>query len=177
MVIKAYQQYTPDIHKTAFVDETALVTGNVEIGAKSSVWPMVSIRGDMHQIKIGERTNIQDGSILHVTPDSNFFPGGKPLIIGDNVTVGHNAVLHACTIDNLSLVGMGAIVLDGSRIKSNVILGAGSLVPPNKILDEGLLWVGSPAKPVRELTTDELAYLQFSADDYVATMEQHKKNT
>jgi len=177
MVIKAYQQYTPDIHKTAFVDETALVTGNVKIGAKSSVWPMVSIRGDMHHIKIGERTNIQDGSILHVTPDSNFFPGGKPLIIGDNVTVGHNAILHACTIDNLSLVGMGAIVLDGSRIKSNVILGAGSLVPPNKILDEGLLWVGSPAKPVRELTADELAYLQFSADDYVATMKQHKKNT
>ncbi len=177
MTIRKFEQYTPQIAGTAFVDDSAVVTGNVVIGADSSVWPMCSVRGDIHSIRIGERTNIQDGSILHVTHDIEFAPGANALAIGDDVTVGHNAVVHACTVEDLCLVGMGSVLLDGSVVKSGAIVGAGSLVPPGKELEGGFLWLGSPVKRVRELTEKEKAFLEYSAAHYVDLKSRHMADT
>ena len=174
MSIRKFEQYTPEIAESAFVDESAVVTGNVVIGADSSVWPMCSVRGDIHSIRIGERTNIQDGCILHVSHDSEFAPGGNALSIGDDVTVGHNAVVHACTVEDMCLIGMGSVLLDGAVVKSGVIIGAGSLVPPGKELAGGFLWLGSPVKQLRELTEKEKAFLEYSAGHYVDLKNRHK---
>ncbi len=174
MAIRKFEQYTPKVAASAFVDDSAVVTGKVTIGADSSIWPMCSIRGDIHSIDIGERTNIQDGSILHVTHDSEFAPGGNALSIGNDVTVGHNAVVHACTVEDLCLIGMGSVLLDGAIIKAGAIVGAGSLVPPGKELDGGYLWLGSPVKRVRELTEKEKAFLEYSASHYVDLKNRHK---
>ena len=173
MAIRKFEQYTPQIAESAFVDDSAVVTGNVVIGADSSIWPMCSVRGDIHFIRIGERTNIQDGCILHVSHDSEFAPGGYPLSIGDDVTVGHNAVVHACTIEDMCLIGMGSVLLDGAVVKAGVIVGAGSLVPPGKELDSGYLWLGSPVKRMRELTDTERAFLEYSATHYVDLKNRH----
>lgn len=174
MTIRKFADHTPNIHETAYVDETALVSGEVEIGEESSVWPMTVIRGDVNFIKIGKRSNIQDGSVLHVTHDPNkhteeagLKQTGYPLIIGDDVTIGHKALLHACEIGNHVLVGMGAIVMDGTVVEDETIIAAGSLVPPRKRLESGYLWVGSPAKKARELNEKEKQYLKYSADHYV----------
>ena len=174
MTIRNFEEFTPEIAKTAFVDEASVVTGNVSIGADSSIWPMCSVRGDINSIKIGERTNIQDGCVLHVTHDSKFAPGGAALEVGDDVTVGHNVVLHACTIENECLIGMGAIVLDGAIVKSGAMVGAGSLVSPGKVLQSGYLWLGSPAKRVRELSDKEKAFFKYSAQHYVKLKNRHK---
>ena len=171
--IRDYEEYSPQIDDTVFIDESAVVIGNVKIGADSSVWPCCSVRGDVHSIRIGERSNIQDGSILHVTHDSEFAPGGFALTVGNDVTVGHNVVLHACTVEDLCLIGMGSVVLDGSVIQSGAQVGAGSLVPPNKVLEGGYLWLGSPVKKVRELTEKEKAFLSYSADHYVRLKNRH----
>lgn len=173
MAIRKFEQYTPKIAQSAFVDENAVVTGNVVIGADSSIWPMCSVRGDIHTIRIGERSNIQDGSILHVTHDSEFAPGGNALSIGDDVTVGHNAVVHACTVEDLCLIGMGSVILDGAVIRSGAIVGAGSLVSPGKDLEGGYLWLGSPAKRIRALTDKEKAFLEYSAAHYVDLKNRH----
>lgn len=173
MVIRKFEQYTPKIAQSAFVDENAVVTGNVVIGTDSSIWPMCSVRGDIHTIRIGERSNIQDGSILHVTHDSEFAPGGNSLSIGDDVTVGHNAVVHACTVEDLCLIGMGSVILDGAVVRSGAIVGAGSLVSPGKELEGGYLWLGSPAKRVRALTDKEKAFLEYSAAHYVDLKNRH----
>lgn len=174
MTIRKFEQYTPQVADSAFVDDSAVVTGNVVIGADSSVWPMCSVRGDIHSIVIGERTNIQDGSILHVTHDSEFAPGGNALFIGNDVTVGHNAVVHACTVEDMCLIGMGSVLLDGSVVKSGAIVGAGSLVPPGKELAGGYLWLGSPVKRVRELKENEKAFLEYSSAHYVDLKNRHK---
>jgi carbonic anhydrase/acetyltransferase-like protein (isoleucine patch superfamily) len=174
MTIRKFEQYTPRVATSAFVDDSAVVTGNVTIGADSSIWPMCSVRGDIHSIAIGERTNIQDGSVLHVTHDSEFAPGGNALSIGNDVTVGHNAVVHACTVEDLCLIGMGSVLLDGAIVKAGTIVGAGSLVPPGKELDGGYLWLGSPVKRVRELTEKEKAFLEYSARHYVDLKNRHK---
>lgn len=168
MTIRDFEQHSPAIHASVYIDESAVVIGQVSIGAESSVWPLTVIRGDIQYIRIGQRTNIQDGSVLHVTHGSEFCaqPEGYPLTIGDDVTVGHKAVLHACTIGNRCLIGMGAIVLDGAVIESEVIVGAGSTVPPNKTLESGYLWLGSPVKRVRELSTKERQFLRYSAQHY-----------
>ena len=174
MTIRKFENFTPEIDATAFIDETAVVTGDVKIGADSSVWPMCSIRGDIHSIRIGERTNIQDGSVLHVTHDSEYAPGGHALEIGNDVTVGHNVVLHACTIEDECLIGMGAIVLDGAVVQRGAMVGAGSLVPPGKVLDSGYLWLGSPVKRARELSDKEKAFFKYSARHYVELKDRHK---
>jgi len=171
--IRSFETFTPQIADTAFIDASAVVTGNVTIGEDSSVWPCCSIRGDIHSITIGARSNIQDGSVLHVTHDSDYAPGGFKLTVGDDVTVGHNVVLHACTIEDACLIGMGSIVLDGSVIKSGAMVGAGSLVPPNKVLDGGYMWLGSPVKKIRELTEKEKAFLSYSAKHYVSLKNRH----
>ncbi len=173
--IRAFENHTPQLDKSVFVDESAVVTGNVTIGEDSSVWPCCSIRGDIHSISIAARTNIQDGSILHVTHDSEFAPGGHSLTVGSDVTVGHNVVLHACTIEDLCLIGMGSIVLDGSVVQSGAMVGAGSLVPPNKIIEGGYMWLGSPVKRVRELTTKEKEFLLYSAQHYVKLKNRHSR--
>jgi len=171
--IRSFEDYNPKISETAFIDESAVVTGNVVIGEDSSVWPCCSVRGDIHSITIGKRTNIQDGSILHVTHDSEYAPGGFKLSVGDDVTVGHNVVLHACTVENECLIGMGSVVLDGAVVQSGAMVGAGSLVPPNKTLEGGYMWLGSPVKRARELTDKEKSFLKYSAQQYVKLKGRH----
>lgn len=167
MSIRSYKGISPQIAANAYIDEDAVVIGDVTIGEDSSVWPTVVIRGDVHKIVIGRRTNIQDGSVLHVTADNEYNPGGHPLTIGDGVTIGHKAILHACTVGDFALVGMGATVLDGAKIGAKALVGAGSVVAPGKEIEGGYLWLGSPAKKMRALTEKELAYLEFSAQHYI----------
>ncbi|MCK5091999.1 MAG: gamma carbonic anhydrase family protein [Gammaproteobacteria bacterium] len=167
MNIRAFNKTTPNLAEGVYVDDTALVIGDVKIGPDSSVWPMTVIRGDVHYIRIGSGTNIQDHSVLHVSHDSEFEAGGHPLEIGNNVTVGHQAVLHGCTVGDNCMIGMGSMVMDGAVIQKEVILGAGSLVTPNKTLESGYLWMGRPAKKVRALTVQEKEQLEYSARHYM----------
>ena len=174
MAIKAFRNYTPNIHSTAYVDDMAYVSGQTTIGADSSVWPMTVIRGDVNVITIGERSNIQDGAVLHTTHDGPYNAGGKSLNIGDDVTVGHKAVLHACNIGHRCLIGMNATILDGAVIESDTIIAAASVVPPGKSLESGFLWMGSPAKKVRPLTATEMESLSYSASHYVKLAQATK---
>lgn len=160
--------WTPDFGARVWVHPAATVIGRVVIGADSSVWPGAVIRGDVNFIRIGARTSIQDGSILHVASDRLAGGGGIPLIVGDDCTVGHRVILHACTVGNRCLIGMGAIVMDGAVIGDEVIVAAGALVPAGKQLPPRTLWVGSPARQARALTEKEVAYLAESAAHYVA---------
>nr|CAA6830750.1 MAG: carbonic anhydrase, family 3 [uncultured Thiotrichaceae bacterium] len=178
MTIKKFAEYTPEIHATAFVDDMAYVSGQTTLAEGSSVWPMAVLRGDVNAITIGERTNVQDGAVLHVTHEGPFTrPGGLPLIIGNDVTIGHKAVLHACTIEDRCLIGMNATVLDGVTVEANTIIGAGSLVPPGKRLESGFLWTGSPVKKARPLTEKELAYFTYSAEHYVKLAQKTKDSS
>ncbi len=183
MTIRKFESHHPNIHKMAYIDETALVSGEVEIGEDNSVWPMTVIRGDVNFIKIGKRSNIQDGSVLHVTHAPNKHSEkigaaqtGYALIIGDDVTIGHKALLHACEIQDRVLVGMGAIVMDGTIVEEETMIAAGSVVPPRKTLESGYLWVGNPARKVRELTDKEKKYLSYSAEHYVR-LKQRTQNS
>jgi carbonic anhydrase/acetyltransferase-like protein (isoleucine patch superfamily) len=171
--IRTYQQHIPKLGERVFVDATAVVLGDVELGDDSSVWPLTVIRGDMHRIRIGARSSIQDGSVLHITHAGPFNPDGYPLIIGDDVTVGHKVVLHGCTLGSRILVGMGSIVMDGAVVEDEVIIGAGSLVPPGKRLESGYLYVGSPVKQARPLTDKERSFFTYSAANYVRLKDLH----
>ena len=173
MAIRSYQQFTPQLGERVFVDASAVVLGDVEIGDDSSVWPMTVIRGDMHQIRIGARTSVQDGSVLHITHAGPFNPDGFPLIIGDEVTIGHKVMLHGCTLGSRILVGMGSTVMDGAVVEDEVIIGAGSLVPPGKVLESGYLYVGSPVKQARPLTDKERNFFSYTAGNYVKLKAQH----
>lgn len=173
MTVRNYNKISPKIGDGVFVDDMALVVGDVTIGEDSSVWPMVAVRGDVHSISIGKRTNIQDGSVLHVTADNEFNPGGHALKIGDEVTVGHGAILHACTVEDRSLIGMGATVLDGAVVKTNVMVAAGTLVPPGKVLESGYLYLGNPVRQARALKEKEIEYFSFSAQHYVDLKNKH----
>ncbi len=171
--IRPFQNLIPTIAENVWIDESAVVIGDVEIGSQASIWPLTVVRGDIHFIRIGARSNIQDGSVLHVTHDSPYNPGGFPVVIGEEVTVGHNVTLHGCTIGNNCLIGMGSVVLDGAMIESWVILGAGSLVPGGKVLESGWLWCGSPVKRVRELTDREREFLTYAPGNYVKLAQQY----
>lgn len=160
-MIKSLKGKTPSIHPTAFIAEQAVIVGDVAIGARSSVWFNTVARGDVHRIKIGEGTNVQDNSMLHVTT------GSHPLQIGDLATIGHNAIVHGCVIKDRVLIGMGAIVLDGAEINSESIIGAGALVPPGFVLPSGKLAVGVPAKVTRDLTDRERESIKASAENYI----------
>jgi carbonic anhydrase/acetyltransferase-like protein (isoleucine patch superfamily) len=175
MSIRSFEGHAPRIHPSAFVDEQALVCGRVTIGADSSIWPMTVVRGDINSIEIGERTNIQDGSVLHVTHDSEYTPGGEVLIVGSDVTVGHNVVLHACVVEDLCLIGMGAVILDGAIIRSGAMIGAGALVSPRKDLEGGYLYTGAPARQVRRLTDQETRFLRYSAQHYAQLKDRHRR--
>ncbi|GIU11691.1 gamma carbonic anhydrase family protein [Shewanella sp. c952] len=171
--LRSYKGIVPQLKNNVYVDEACVLVGDITLDDDSSVWPLVAARGDVNHIYIGKRTNIQDGSVLHVTRKSASLPEGQPLIIGDDVTIGHKAMLHGCKVGNRILVGMGAIILDGAILEDDVILGAGSLVPPNKTLKSGFLYVGSPAKQARPLTEAELAFLPQSADNYVRLKNEY----
>ncbi|MCL7463299.1 gamma carbonic anhydrase family protein [Pseudomonas sp. NW5] len=173
MPIRTYQNHTPQLGARAFVDASAVVIGDVVLGDDCSVWPLAVIRGDMHRIRIGARTSIQDGSVLHITHAGPFNPTGYPLEIGEDVTVGHKVTLHGCSIGNRVLVGMGAIVMDGVVVEDEVVIGAGSLVPPGKRLESGYLYVGSPVKQARPLTDKERAFFTYSAANYVKLKDLH----
>jgi len=176
MTIRTLQGKTPTIADSAFVDETALVIGDVTIGEDSSIWPMTVVRGDVQKITIGKRTNIQDACVLHVTHDCEYTPGGFPLIIGDGVTAGHRATLHACTIGDYCLIGMSATIMDGAVLGDRLIIGAGGLVPAGKKLEGGHLYVGSPVKQLRPLNEEELNSLEYSADHYVEVKNMHMRS-
>ena len=166
--IRSFKNILPRIAASAYVDPASCVIGDVVIGEDSSVWPMVAIRGDVNIIRIGARTNIQDGSVLHVTHEGGpLSPAGHGLFIGDDVTVGHNVVLHACTVENVCLIGMGSVVLDGAVIKSGAMVGAGSVVAPGKELEGGYLYLGTPARQARRLNQREIDNLLYSAQHYV----------
>ncbi len=173
MATRTFEGYAPSLDGVAYVDPTAVVIGDVELGRDSSVWPMAVIRGDVHRIRIGARTNIQDGAVVHVTHDGEFTPGGYPTLIGDDVTVGHRAIVHACTVGNRVLIGMGAILMDGAQVEDDVMIAAGALVPPGRHLASGYLYVGSPARAQRALTEAEYRMLPYSAQHYVANARRH----
>ncbi len=149
------------------MDEAACIIGEVSLAHDVSIWPCAVLRGDVERIEVGERSNIQDGSIVHVTHDGPYTPGGQACLIGKGVTVGHGAVIHACTIGDACLVGMRATVLDGAIIARHCLLGAGALITPGTRTGEGELWLGSPARRIRALTRKEIEQIEYSADHYV----------
>ncbi len=165
--LRAFDTYTPLLGKRVMIDPSAVVLGDLTLGDDVSIWPNCSIRADMHHIDIGDRSNIQDNSVLHVTHASAFNPNGWPLRIGCDVTVGHRAVLHGCALKDRIIVGMGAIVMDGAVIDDDIIIAAGALVAPGKHLASGWVYAGSPAKPMRELSDSERQFLSYSAKNYV----------
>ena len=171
--IRPYKGVLPTIGENTYIDASAVLVGDISIADDVSIWPLVAARGDVNTISIGARTNIQDGSVLHVTRRSDNNPSGNPLIIGDDVTVGHKCMLHGCQLGNRILVGMGAIIMDGVVVEDDVFIGAGSLVPPNKTLESGFLYVGNPVKQVRLLKEAEASFLKQSAINYVELKDDY----
>lgn len=171
--LRSYRGITPTIGKNVYIDSSSVLYGEITIGNDSSIWPLVAARGDVNHIIIGERTNVQDGSVLHVTHKNKENPEGSPLIIGNDVTIGHKVMLHGCNIGDRVLVGMGSIILDDVIVEDDVMIGAGSLVPPGKRLESGFLYIGSPVKQARRLSDKESAFLQKSADNYVANKNDY----
>lgn len=171
--LRPYRNHFPVLGQNVYVDPTAVVIGDVVLGDDCSVWPCAVVRGDMHHIRVGARTSIQDNAVLHITHASDFNPGGWPLVIGEDVTIGHRACLHGCTIGNRVLVGIGATILDGAVVEDDVVIGAGTLVPPGKRLESGFLYVGSPCKPARPLKDSEMRFFQYSAQNYVKLKNEY----
>lgn len=183
-LILPYRGILPTIHPHAFVAPGAVIIGDVEIGADSSVWFGCVLRGDVNKIRIGKRTNIQDGTVIHVA--SGLQPArmgkgepmpedGYPTIIGDDVTVGHMALLHACTLADKSFVGMKACVMDGAAIETHAMLAAGGLLTPGKTILKGQLWAGSPAKFLRDLTKDDIAQFDLRAGQYAELGREYRE--
>ena len=160
-MIRPYRGELPRIHPTAFIDDSAQVIGEVEIGEESSVWMCVSVRGDVNWIRIGRRTNIQDGSVVHGMLNTH------PTVLGDNVTVGHGSMVHGCTVEDRCLIGMGVILLNGSHVGTESIVAAGTLLTEGMKIPPRSLVMGSPGKVKRTLTDDEVASIQGYADRYV----------
>lgn len=171
--VSPYNSVHPQLAPGAWVHARATVIGEVSLGENASVWPGAVLRGDVNSIRIGAGTNIQDNSVLHVSHKTAADPMGGPLVIGARVTVGHSVILHACTIEDECLIGMGSIILDRALVRKHVLLGAGSLVPEGKVLESGYLYLGSPAKKVRELTPEEMAYFNYSAEHYIKLMQSY----
>lgn len=171
--IRPYLATAPQIDVSCYIDPTAVVIGETVLAQNVSVWPFAVIRADVNHIHIGQNSNIQDHAMLHVSHKTASKPEGSPLIIGENCTIGHRVTLHGCTIGHRVLVGMGSVVLDDAVIEDEVMIGAGSLVPPRKRLVSGYLYVGSPVKQIRPLTDEERIFLQYSAEHYVRVMVNH----
>ncbi len=171
--IQSYQNQLPMLAEGVYVHPNATVIGEVAVGQDSSIWPGAVVRGDVNHINIGEGTNVQDLSMLHVSHKSSWDPEGAPLIIGNHVTIGHTVILHGCTIEDECLIGMGSLVMDKAVVQKHVLLGAGSLVPEGKVLESGYLYLGRPAKRVRKLTNEEIAHFMYSANHYIKLKNQY----
>lgn len=171
--LRSFQGESPTVGERVFIDDSAAVIGNVTLGDDVSIWPQVAIRGDMHSIKVGNRTSVQDGCVLHITHAGPFNEAGWPLNIGSDVTIGHNATLHGCTIGNEVLIGMAATVMDGAVVEDRVVIAAGALVTPKKHLRSGFLYGGSPAREMRKLNDAEMSYFRYSAANYVKLKDQY----
>ena len=169
----SFKGVSPTLGKNVYVDGSARIVGDVVLEDDASIWPLVAARGDVNKIRIGARSNIQDGSVLHVTRKSEKNPNGFPLIIGEDVTVGHKCMLHGCQLGNRILVGMGAIVMDGVVVEDDVFIGAGTLVPPNKRLESGFLYAGNPMQKKRPLNDAEMAFPKQSAVNYVVLKDEY----
>ena len=173
MSLGFYLDTFPVVGERVFLHASCQVMGDVTLGDDSSIWCNTVLRGDVNRIVIGRGTNVQDltmGHVSHKTPEN---PEGSPLIIGDYVTVGHSVILHGCTIGNDCLIGMGSIVMDDVVIPDKVMIGAGSLISPGKVLESGMLYMGRPAKAVRALTEEEIAYLRYSAEHYIRVKDNY----
>ncbi|UOO76813.1 gamma carbonic anhydrase family protein [Neisseria sp. Dent CA1/247] len=175
MNVRPYLEHFPNIDESCYIDPVSAVIGEVSLAQDVSIWPFAVLRGDVNSITIGARSNVQDLSMLHVSHKTAAKPNGSPLVIGEDVTIGHKVMLHGCTIGNRVLVGMNTVILDDTVIEDDVMIGAGSLVPPRKRLESGYLYVGSPVKQVRPLTDDEKAFLVYSAQHYMRVAANHKK--
>ncbi len=168
MAIYQLDDVTPDVHASAWVADSAQVMGRVSLAENASVWYGAVLRGDNDSISVGRNSNVQDGSVLHTDH-------GSPLVIGEDVTIGHQVMLHGCTVGDCTLVGIGSVVMNGARIGRHCIVGAGALITEGKQFPDGVLIVGSPAKVVRELTVEQIARLQASATHYVAQQQRHAR--
>jgi carbonic anhydrase/acetyltransferase-like protein (isoleucine patch superfamily) len=173
-VLRPFRGHVPTLGQRCWIDPAASLIGDVVLGDDVSLWPGTVVRGDVNSIRIGDRTNLQDGAIVHVTHAGPYGPpGGFPTTIGNDVTIGHGAIVHACTIGDACLIGMGAIVLDGVVVQSHAFVGAGALVPPGKTVGTGELWVGNPARCVRKLGDAEIEQLHYSAQHYVRLKDKY----
>jgi carbonic anhydrase/acetyltransferase-like protein (isoleucine patch superfamily) len=175
MSIRTYKSKSPKLAEHCYVDASSVIVGDVDCAEHVSIWPLVAARGDVNYIRIGARTNIQDGSVLHVSRTSEANPKGFPLVIGADVTVGHKCMLHGCTLGDRILVGMGAIIMDGVIVEDDVFIGAGTLVPPNKTLKSGFLYKGNPAQQARPLKESEVNFLKQSALNYIKLKDEYLK--
>ena len=171
--IRNWKDVAPTLGERVYVDPAAVVIGRVTLGDDASVWPMAVIRGDVNVIRVGARTSVQDGSVLHVTHDGPYCPGGFALAVGDEVTIGHRAVLHGCTVGNRCLIGMGSLVMDGAVVEDEVIVAAGAVVTPGTYCESRSLYVGTPARRVRSLTDSEIGQFAYSAAWYVKVKDQY----
>lgn len=170
---RSFLDHQPQLGRRVYIDATALVIGQVRLDDDVSVWPMTVIRGDVNTISIGAHSNIQDNCVLHVTHVGPYTPEGGALTVGNHVTVGHGAILHACEIGDSCLVGMGARILDKAVMKPHSMLGAGSVLTAGKVIPSGELWVGNPAVKLRQLSSKEQQYLDYSAAQYVKLKNQY----
>ena len=171
--LRSFGGITPKLGQRVLIDPSAVVLGDVELGDDVSIWPQAAIRGDMHRIRVGARSSVQDGCVLHITHAGPFNPDGWPLEIGCDDTIGHHATLHRCTIGDRVLVGMGATVMDGAVVEDDVVIAAGALVTPGKRLRSGYLYTGCPARESRALSEGEMSYFTYSANNYVALKDRH----
>jgi carbonic anhydrase/acetyltransferase-like protein (isoleucine patch superfamily) len=169
--ILPYKGISPKLADDVFIAENAAVVGDVEIGELSNIWYGVQIRGDVNTVRIGKHTNIQDGTVCHVSV------GTGPLYIGSYVTIGHNATVHACTLEDYAFVGMGATILDGGVVESHAMLAAGALLTNNKRVPTGEIWAGNPAKFFRKMTDKEMVYAEWSAAHYIKLGQEHKNES
>lgn len=176
MPLTNYLNTSPVLGERVFLHASSQVIGDVKLGNDSSVWCNTVLRGDVNRIVVGQGSNVQDltmGHVSHKTPEK---PEGSPLLIGDYVTVGHSVILHGCTIGNECLIGMGSIIMDDVIVGDHVMIGAGSLISPGKVLESGMLYIGRPAKLVRALTPEEIAYLRYSAEHYMQVKNNYLKD-
>ena len=172
--LRPYLKILPVLGERVYVDPAAVVIGDVVLGDDVSIWPGTVVRGDVNFIRIGARTNIQDGTIVHVTHDGPYTPpGGLATVIGSDVTIGHGAIVHACVIEDACLIGMGATVLDGAVVKKHGFVGAGALIAPGKTVGSGELWLGNPARCVRKLSEQEIEQLYYSAQHYLRLKDRY----
>lgn len=167
-IILPYHGIMPSIHPDAWIAPGAVIIGDVHIGAFSNIWFGCVVRGDVNSIRIGERTNIQDGTIVHVTRKTG------PTSIGSGITIGHQALLHACTLEDDCFIGMGATIIDGVVVETGAFVAAGAVVTPNKRVPKGQMWGGNPAKFMRDLKPEEAAFIGISAQNYVDLSGEYK---